>query len=57
MEIIKYSSLLWKEFGKFFLIKRYKKKRIYKLLIGEINELNKLANKNSYEKNIFIIKN
>lgn len=54
MEIIKYSSLLWKEFGKFFLIKRYKKKRIYKLLIGEINELNKLANKNSYEKNIFI---
>jgi hypothetical protein len=57
MEIIKYSSLLWKEFGKFFLIKRYKKKRKYKLLIGEINELNKLANKNSYEKNIFIIKN
>jgi hypothetical protein len=57
MEIIKYSSLLWKEFGKFFLIKRYKKKRIYKLLIGKINELNKLANKNSYEKNIFIIKN
>jgi hypothetical protein len=57
MEIIKYSSLLWKEFGKFFLIKRYKKKRIYKLLIGEINELNKLANKNSYEENIFIIKN
>ena len=57
MEIIKYSSLLWKEFGKFFLIKRYKKKRIYKLLIGEINEVNKLANKNSYEKNIFIIKN
>ena len=57
MEIIKYSSLLWKEFGKFFLIKRYKKRRIYKLLIGEINELNKLANKNSYEKNIFIIKN
>jgi hypothetical protein len=57
MEIIKYSSLLWKEFGKFFLIKRYKKKRIYKLLVGEINELNKLANKNSYEKNIFIIKN